>query len=225
MSADEVQIAPMGESAVLVTLGDRIDAGLAARARAVAMAIEEAGGERRPSFGRPVAAYASVLVPFDPASASVAEAEAAVAEIVATAGRAESRAEPGRLVEIPVHYGGADGPDLEDVARLHDLRPDDVVAIHAGAEYEAFFLGFAPGFAYLGPLPASIATPRLDVPRPRVPAGSVAIAGGQTAIYPTATPGGWRLIGRTDVRPWDVSRDPPALILPGDRIRFVPVER
>jgi KipI family sensor histidine kinase inhibitor len=215
----------MGESAVLVTLGDRIDAGLAARARAVAMAIEEAGGERRPSFGRPVAAYASVLVPFDPASASVAEAEAAVAEIVATAGRAESRAEPGRLVEIPVHYGGADGPDLEDVARLHDLRPDDVVAIHAGAEYEAFFLGFAPGFAYLGPLPASIATPRLDVPRPRVPAGSVAIAGGQTAIYPTATPGGWRLIGRTDVRPWDVSRDPPALILPGDRIRFVPVER
>jgi KipI family sensor histidine kinase inhibitor len=215
----------MGESAVLVTLGDRIDAGLAARARAVAMAIEEAGGERRLSFGRPVAAYASVLVPFDPASASVAEAEAAVAEIVATAGRAESRAEPGRLVEIPVHYGGADGPDLEDVARLHDLRPDDVVAIHAGAEYEAFFLGFAPGFAYLGPLPASIATPRLDVPRPRVPAGSVAIAGGQTAIYPTATPGGWRLIGRTDVRPWDVSRDPPALILPGDRIRFVPVER
>ena len=225
MSADEVWIAPMGESAVLVTLGDRIDAGLAARARAVAMAIEEAGGEGRPSFGRPVAAYASVLVPFDPASASVAEAEAAVAEIVATAGRAESRAEPGRLVEIPVHYGGADGPDLEDVARLHDLRPDDVVAIHAGAEYEAFFLGFAPGFAYLGPLPASIATPRLDVPRPRVPAGSVAIAGGQTAIYPTATPGGWRLIGRTDVRPWDVSRDPPALILPGDRIRFVPVER
>ena len=223
MIADEVWIAPMGESAVLVTLGDRIDAGLAARARAVAMAIEEAGGERRPSFGRPVAAYASVLVQFDPASASVAEAEAAVAEIVATAGRAETRAEPGRLVEIPVHYGGADGPDLEDVARLHGLRPSDVGELHASVEYEAFFLGFAPGFAYLGPLPASLVTPRLDVPRPRVPAGSVAIAAEQTAIYPTDTPGGWRLIGRTELRPWDVSRDPPALILPGDRVRFVPV--
>jgi inhibitor of KinA len=222
---DEVRIAPMGESAVLVTLGNRIDAGLTARARSVAMAIEEAAGNGQPSFGRPVAAYASVLVPFDPASASVAEAEAAVAEIVASADPAESRAGPGRLIEIPVRYGGADGPDLEDVARLHDLRPDDIVAIHAGTEYEAFFLGFAPGFAYLGPLPAPIATPRLSVPRPRAPAGSVAIAGEQTAIYPTEMPGGWRLIGRTDVRPWDVSHDPPALILPGDRVRFVPVER
>jgi len=223
VSADEVRIAPMGESALLVTLGGRIDAGLAARARAVAMAIEEAVAQGRTSFGRPVAAYASVLVPFDPVSASMAEAETAIAQIVASAGRAESRPEPGRLIEIPVHYGGADGPDLEDVARLHDLRPDDVVAIHAGAEYEAFFLGFAPGFAYLGPLPAPIVTPRLDVPRPRVPAGSVAIAAEQTAVYPTETPGGWRLIGRTDLRPWDVARDPPALILPGDRVRFVPV--
>ena len=129
----------------------------------------------------------------------------------------------GRLVEVPVRYGGADGPDLEDVARLHGLRPSDVVELHASVEYEAFFLGFAPGFAYLGPLPASLVTPRLDVPRPRVPAGSVAIAGAQSAIYPTDTPGGWRLIGRTDLRPWDVTRDPPALILPGDRVRFVPV--
>ena len=87
---------------------------------------------------------------------------------------------------------------------------------------DAFFLGFAPGFAYLGPLPASIATPRLDIPRPRVPAGSVAIAGAQTAIYPTETPGGWRLIGRTDARLWDASRAEPALIRPGDRVRFVP---
>ena len=134
------------------------------------------------------------------------------------AGRVE-----GRLVEVPVRYGGADGPDLEDVARLHGLRPSDVVELHASVEYEAFFLGFAPGFAYLGPLPASLVTPRLDVPRPRVPAGSVAIAGAQSAIYPTDTPGGWRLIGRTDLRPWDVARDPPALILPGDRVRFVPV--
>ena len=216
----------MGESALLVVLGEVIDRELAARARAIAAAIEAASGSG--SFGRPVPAYASVLVPFDPLSLSVAEATAAVAAIVdATVSGAGTVTDAGRvdgrLVEVPVRYGGADGPDLEDVARLHGLRPSDVVELHASVEYEAFFLGFAPGFAYLGPLPASLVTPRLDVPRPRVPAGSVAIAGAQSAIYPTDTPGGWRLIGRTDLRPWDVTRDPPALILPGDRVRFVPV--
>jgi len=225
MSAGGVAIAPMGESALLVVLGDVIDRGLAARSRAIAAAIEAAAGSG--SFGRPVPAYASVLVPFDPLSLSVAEATEAVAAIIDAAGGASAadvvgRA-AGRLVEVPVRYGGADGPDLADVARLHGLRPSDVVELHAGAEYEALFLGFAPGFAYLGPLPAPLVTPRLDVPRPRVPAGSVAIAGAQSAIYPTDTPGGWRLIGRTDLRPWDVSRDPPALILPGDRVRFVPL--
>lgn len=226
MTLEGVRIATMGESALLVILGEVIDRELAARARAIAAAIEAASGSG--SFGRPVPAYASVLVPFDPLSLSVAEATASVAAMVdatmsgagtmTDAGRVE-----GRLVEVPVRYGGADGPDLEDVARLHGLRPSDVVELHASVEYEAFFLGFAPGFAYLGPLPASLVMPRLDVPRPRVPAGSVAIAGAQSAIYPTDTPGGWRLIGRTDLRPWDVARDPPALILPGNRVQFVPV--
>ena len=225
MSLDGVRIAPMGESALLIVLGEFIDRGLAARARAIAAAIEAAPG--RGSFGRPVTAYASVLVPFDPLALSIDEAIRAVAAIVDAAGGAGAGdvagQAPGRLVEVPVRYGGAGGPDLEDVARLHGLRPSDVVELHASVEYEAFFLGFAPGFAYLGPIPASLVTPRLDVPRPRVPAGSVAIAAEQTAIYPTDTPGGWRLIGRTELRPWDVSRDPPALILPGDRVRFVPV--
>jgi inhibitor of KinA len=221
VSTDDVRIEPMGESAVLVTLGDTIDPGLAAGARAIAAAIEDERGSG--SFGRPVPAYASVLVPFDPAAWSVAQAIAVVRDVIASIRPERAAASAGRVVEVPVRYGGVDGPDLDDVARLHDLRPDEVVEIHAGAEYEAFFLGFAPGFAYLGPLPAPIVTPRLDAPRPRVPAGSVAIAGGQTAIYPAETPGGWRLIGRTDLRPWDVTRDPPALILPGDRVRFLPV--
>jgi len=226
MSDAGTRIAPMGESALLVVLGEVIDRDLAAWARAIAAAIEAAGPPDG-AFGRPVPAYASVLVPFDPLALSIDEATAAVAAIVDAAGATPAadvagRA-AGRLVEVPVRYGGADGPDLEDVARLHDLRPSDVVELHASVEYEAFFLGFAPGFAYLGPLPASLVTPRLDVPRPRVPAGSVAIAAAQTAIYPTDTPGGWRLIGRTELRPWDVTRDPPALILSGDRVRFVPV--
>lgn len=223
MSAAGARIAPMGESALLVVLGEVIDRGLAARARAIAAAIEAAPGSG--SFGRPVAAYASVLVPFDPLSLSVDQAMEAVAAIVdgTRPGTTTDAGAEGRLVEVPVRYGGADGPDLEDVARLHGLRPSDVAELHASVEYEAFFLGFAPGFAYLGSLPASLVTPRLGVPRPRVPAGSVAIAGAQSAIYPTDTPGGWRLIGRTDLRPWDVTRDRPALILPGDRVRFVPV--
>lgn len=217
--AAPVRIDPMGESAILVTLGDAIDPVLSARARAVAGAVD---ADAR--LGRAVPAYASVLVPFDPVLFSVADAAAVVAEVVAATDAMPAEGlSRGRIVEIPVRYGWDDGPDLDEVARLHDLRPADVVEIHAGAEYEAFFLGFAPGFAYLGPLPASIATPRLDVPRPRVPAGSVAIGGTQTAVYPTETPGGWRLIGRTDARLWDADRSEPALIRPGDRVRFVPV--
>ncbi|HEX5012834.1 MAG TPA: 5-oxoprolinase subunit PxpB [Candidatus Limnocylindrales bacterium] len=216
----------MGESAVLVTLGDTIDPPVAARARAIAAAVDADG-----RLGRAVPAYASVLVPFDPLALSVAAAGRIVEGLVGRlAGRLAEEAPnaidvaaAGRLVEIAVRYGGEDGPDLDEVARLHGLRPDDVVEIHASQEYDAFFLGFAPGFAYLGPVPASIATPRLDVPRPRVPAGSVAIGGAQTAVYPTETPGGWRLVGRTAAILWDVDRHPPSLIAPGDRVRFVPI--
>ena len=219
MSQVVPRVDAMGESALLVTFGDSIDHALGARARTAAAAIEAARLDD-PRFGRPVPAYASVLIPFDPIALSVADAIRVARGLLDAATGGEPIA--GRLVEIPVRYGGDDGPDLEDVARRHDLSPADVVEVHAGVEYEAFFLGFAPGFAYLGPVSASIATPRLDVPRPRVPAGSVAIGGNQTAVYPTETPGGWRLIGRTDVRPWDLTREPPALILPGDRVRFVP---
>ena len=217
MSEGPVRIEAMGESALLITLGEAIDPGLSARARGVAAAID---ADAR--LGRAVPAYASVLVPFDAVAFSVEEA-ASIVESLLPRATATADAAIGRLVEIPVRYGGSDGPDLDDVAAIHGLAAADVVELHAGVEYTAFFLGFAPGFAYLGPVPASIATPRLDVPRPRVPAGSVAIGGTQTAVYPTGTPGGWRLIGRTDVALWDVTREEPALIRPGDRVRFVPV--
>ena len=130
-----------------------------------------------------------------------------------------------RLATIAVRYGGADGPDLDEVAALHGLRPSDVVDLHAGATYRVFFLGFAPGFAYLGPLPAELVTPRRATPRERVPAGSVAIAGEQTGVYPFETPGGWQLIGRTEERLWDLDPDrrSPALLQPGDSVRFRPL--
>jgi KipI family sensor histidine kinase inhibitor len=129
-----------------------------------------------------------------------------------------ARVDPGRVVEIPTHY---DGPDLSETAERSKLSVDELIGLHAGREYRAFFLGFLPGFAYCGVLDPRIVAPRLSRPRERVPAGSVAIADGQTSVYPFDSPGGWRLIGRTDVRMFDKSNDPPVLIRPGDRVRFV----
>lgn len=124
----------------------------------------------------------------------------------------------GRLVEIPVTY---DGPDLADVAAHCGLSPDDVVARHTQAEYVVYFLGFQPGFAYLGGLDESLHTPRRAEPRTSVPAGSVGIGGAQTGIYPLATPGGWQLIGRTSLALFDPQAEPPTVLAPGDRVRFV----
>jgi len=123
-----------------------------------------------------------------------------------------------RLHEIAVEY---DGLDLDEVARLHGMAREELVRRHSTAEYTVGFIGFSPGFPYLFGLPDELATPRLATPRTRVPAGSVAIGGGFGGIYPSATPGGWRLIGRTDARLFDPHRDPPALLAPGDRVRFI----
>ena len=126
--------------------------------------------------------------------------------------------EDGREVEIPTHY---DGPDLVETAERSSLTVEELVALHSDRVYRAFFLGFLPGFAYCGVLDPRIVAPRLVRPRERVPAGSVAIADGQTSVYPFDSPGGWRLIGRTDLRVFDEAKDPPALIRPGDGVRFV----
>jgi len=216
------RIEALGDSALLVTFGARIDRGLNRRALRLAEAAE---AMRNEGLGPPVPAYASVLVPFDPLAIDADRAQTMIKRLLETAVEPTAHLEDSKLVELPVHYGGADGPDLADVAALHGLEPADVIEAHAGVEYDVFFLGFAPGFAYLGTLPDSIATPRLAEPRIRVPAGSVGIAGSQTGVYPFELPGGWRLIGRTDGVLWDIRRDPPALLLPGDRVRFVPVPR
>ena len=200
----------MGERAILVSLGDRIDVALNARARALADAWEAEG------LGRAVPAYAATLLHYDPLRLSRASAIAHARRLAARRARQRFAS---RLVEIPVRY---DGVDLQDVARLSSLTARDIVALHSGREYRAFFLGFMPGFAYLGELDARINAPRLAEPRTRVAAGSVGVAGRQTAVYPFASPGGWRLIGSTDVALFDPERQPPSLIREGDRVRFVP---
>jgi KipI family sensor histidine kinase inhibitor len=126
--------------------------------------------------------------------------------------------ESAREVEIPTHY---DGPDLLETAERSKLSVEELVTLHSGRVYRAFFLGFLPGFAYCGILDPRIVAPRLVRPRERVPAGSVAIADGQTSVYPFDSPGGWRLIGRTETRIFDPAEELPALIRPGDRVRFV----
>ena len=215
------RVEAFGDAALLLTLGDQVGADLAARAQAIATAIDEARRDE-PGLGRAVPAHASVLVPFDPLAIEP-EAVAAIVRRVTSRPRTLARTVDERApIEIAVRYGGADGPDLDEVAALHDLHPSDVVELHAGAAYRVLFLGFAPGFAYLGGLPAGVVTPRRATPRTRVPAGSVGIAGEQIGVYPLAMPGGWQLIGRTETRLWDVTRRSPALLRPGDAVRFVP---
>lgn len=166
-------------------------------------------------------AYCTVLVGYDPLQAAVEVVEAHVREGLAAL--QEQSDPPARTVELPVSYGGERGPDLPDVATHCGLTADEVVRIHAAGEYRVYFLGFSPGFPYLGGLDPRLATPRLAAPRRAVPAGSVAIGGAQTGVYPVGSPGGWRLIGRTPAPLFDPARTPPALLQMGDLVRFVPI--
>ncbi len=165
-------------------------------------------------------AYASVLIDFDPRLRTHAEVESLVHERMESAAHVEPP--PGRVVEIPVCYGGERGPDLPDVAAHTGLTAEQVIEMHAAADYLVYFVGFSTCFPYLGGLPPALATPRLSAPRKHVPVGSVAIGGAQAGIYPLASPGGWRLIGWTSLRLFDPEGAPPPLLRMGDRVRFVP---
>src|SRR5216683_2738726 len=166
-------------------------------------------------------AYCSLLVKFDALRLRHEEVEAILRRCLARLD--EVKLPEPRHVEIPVCYGGEFGPDLAEVCAMHGMTAAQVVELHASVEYLVYFLGFVPGFAYLGELPKELVTPRLAVPRRKVPAGSVGIAGNQTGVYPFATPGGWRLLGRTPVRMFRADRDGLSLVSIGDRVRFTPI--
>ena len=209
------RVVPFGESALLVELGDEFQENIVSWARAIAD-----HWETTLELGPAVPAYASALLRFDPLQTAPAEAEK-VAEAMLARGELVLAAgnQPRRLVEIPTTY---DGPDLAETAERSHLSVEELIALHAEREYTAYFLGFLPGTAYCGRLDPRIVAPRLERPRERVPAGSVAIADGQTTIYPLASPGGWRLIGRTDLAMFDPKADEPVRIRAGDHVRFVP---
>jgi inhibitor of KinA len=212
----------VSDSALGIDLGEKISPEVRRRVRA---AYEGLRGLALEAVVNITPAYTTVLVTVDPLRVDepddlIGLAQRAVENAVARA----TESAPGRLVEIPVLYEGCVGPDLAEVAAIHGISVDEVVSMHTAPEYEVDFLGFSPGFAYLSGLDERLATPRLDSPRTRVPAGSVAIGGSQTGVYPQSTPGGWRIIGRTPVRMFEASRAEPSVLRMGDRVRFVPID-
>ena len=219
---------PMGDRCLIVAFESRVDPDINARVRAMADYLLE-----HPIEGviDVVPAFTTVAVHYRPeALADNASGTSPYGRLAATIERlmlqdVPRTHRPGRVIEIPVCYGGELGPDLDEVAALCGLTAQQVVDIHAASPHRVYMLGFAPGFPYLGGLDPRVQVPRRATPRTKVPAGSVAIARDQSAIYSLETPGGWNVIGRTPVRLFTPETDPPCLLAAGDEVRFVPIDR
>ena len=219
--SDYPRILTAGDSALVVEFGDAIDHAVNGRVYDLAAAVEAAGIH---GVAELVPTYRSLLVGYDCLATTYDEARSALETLLAIHPEEPSGGDTSgaTLFEIPVAYGGEDGPDLARVAEHAGLSEDDVVEIHSAAIYRVYMLGFLPGFPYLGGMDERIACPRLETPRLRVPAGSVGIAESQTGVYPVDSPGGWQLIGRTPAPLFDPASEPPAALAPGSFVRFVP---
>jgi len=215
---DEVQIVPAGDAALLVRFADRVDPIVNARAITFAERLRTAAPS---GIQDVVPAYCSVAVYFNPLRTNHDQLVAELRRLAALGDADDSAARD--PIEIPVQYGGPLGPDLTDVARFANMTEEEVIRIHTSVTYRVFMLGFVPGFAYMGTVDRRIAAPRRQTPRTKVPVGSVGIAGVQTGIYPSEIPGGWQLIGRTTVKPFDLSRAEASLFKAGDAVRFVAI--
>ena len=214
----EFQVKPVGDQALLAVFEQKIDEEISRQVLSLAERLKE---KREAGVRELVPAFASLLVYYDPMTAGYEEMKALVEEAAGQAG--EEQQETGKLVEIPVCYGGQYGEDLEYVAEHAGLTAQEVIALHSGREYRIYMLGFLPGFPYLGGLDRRLFTPRLSNPRTRILAGSVGIGGEQTGIYPCDSAGGWQLIGRTPQTLFTPGRGGKFPYQAGDRIRFVPI--
>lgn len=211
-----MKLVPVGDTGVLAVLEQKIAEEVGAQVAALDAAVRAA---HIPGVGETVPAFASLLIRYDPL---VTEYEAVARAVTALADRLPSpQTGAGRLVTIPVCYGGAFGPDLPFVAQHAGLTEAEVIRLHTGQDYRIYMLGFLPGFPYLGGLDSRLFTPRLQNPRTAIPAGSVGIGGEQTGVYPVASPGGWQLIGRTPLKLFDPEQPP--RYAAGDRIRFAAI--
>ena len=208
------------DSSLLIVFGNAISPELHARVIGLFQALQAEQDFRIRNLHP---GYTSVLIDFDPLRMTHDELATIVEQC---AGTADMRAEPeSRIVSVPVCYDTEFGPDLMDLAKHANISPEEVVRLHSSATYLVYFLGFSPGFAYMGGLPEKLHMPRLATPRGHVAGGTVGIAGSQTGIYPVDSAGGWRLIGRTPWRMFDPKADPPTRLQPGDRVRFTPIDR
>ena len=216
---DEIQIVSAGDAAFIVKFAERVDPIINARAIALADRLRAAAPAGVQDV---VPTFCSVAVYFNPLQTDHNRLLEAVRHLAQSA--VEDEAPAGEPIQVPVQYGGPFGPDLADVARFANATEEEVVRLHTAVTYRVFMLGFVPGFAYMGSVDRRIAAPRRQTPRTAVPVGSVGIAGEQTGIYPAAIPGGWQLIGRTAVKPFDLARTEASLFKPGDMVRFVAVD-
>ena len=215
------RVVPAGDSAILVELGSEIDPTVNDQVYSLASDIENTNINGVTEL---VPTYRSLLVNYDPMAIGFNEIYDVMNQIVENQSNRESADFEPVVIELPVVYGGEDGPDIENVAGYAGISASEVIEIHSSTDYRVYMIGFAPGFPYLGGLDERIATPRLKTPRVLVPAGSVGIAESQTGVYPNASPGGWQLIGRTATKLFDVNSPKPSKITPGSRVRFVPVD-
>jgi inhibitor of KinA len=218
-----MRIEPLGDSALIIRVVEEFDPEKSLDA--VLRAAHELERAALPGVIELAPAYATIGVFFDPARTGLDALKTEIEEALRKVEPARSRAGTGSTVEVPVCYENEFAPDLREVAWQAKLSVEEVVQRHASATYRVSCVGFTPGFPYLSGLPAELATPRRDSPRKRIPPGSVGIGGTQTGIYPSVSPGGWNIIGRTPLRLFDVQREPPALFHAGDRVRFRRISR
>ena len=210
---------PLGDSALLVELGDKIDPAINQRVHALNALLQT---NSIAGIIETVPAYCTLLIHYDPLILTFDQVTHWVRDKLTQVDDSLNR-KP-RQLEVPTRYGGASGPDLEAVAASKGISTADIVRIHSEREYTVYMMGFTPGFPYLGILDERLITPRLETPRTLVKAGTVAIAGSQTGIYPLDSPGGWHLIGWTPLKLFDPTREIPFLFTPGDIIKFTPLE-
>jgi len=215
-AAASPRVLPCGDTALAVEFGEAIDPAV----NACVLALDARVAQGIPGVVETVPTYRSLLVHYDPV---VTDFDTLGATLSALSADLPDTPAEGRLWRIPVVYGGAFGVDLEAVSARHGLAPADLIARHAAPIYRVYMIGFVPGFAYLGGLDPSLATPRRDVPRARTPAGSISIGGAQAAVASIEAPSGWHLLGRTPVRSFMPDREPPFILNAGDRVTFEPV--